>query len=97
MCRRLCHLEKEIGELKVAVYKDAKIAKLEDEIAELKSNRYADRLFGIAEGQLCRKVDGKLLLPVNELAQTYRNEERVLSSHPHLVEVEKRHCCGEAA
>ena len=98
MCRRLCVLEKEIGELKIAVRKDEEIATLKDIIAVLKSERYTDGKFGIAEAQLCRKVDGRLLLPVDELAQTYRNEERVLTSRPHKIEaVVERPChpCGE--
>jgi len=92
MCRRLDHLERELAFLKGKESQEPIIGQLSREVGDLRA------LVGDLRTDLkiCRKVDGQVLLPVNELAQTYRNEERVISSHPHVIEEieRKRHDCG---
>jgi len=80
--RRFGCLEAEVAGIKVAVAKDAQIAKLEDTIAELRMKGYVDH-------NMCGVVKGHPYLNPNQIADPYMGEKPVIATkRPEPIHVE---------
>jgi hypothetical protein len=95
MCHRICNLEKELAYMKGKESQDPIIGMLSRENVELRAIIGDLR----TDMKLRLKPDGEVMLRPSHLAQSFRDEPRVLSSHPPLVEVERHRreqgCPGE--
>jgi len=96
MCRRLTAVEIRLAYLEGKESQEGTIGRMAAEIAELRARNGDLR----TDLKLCRKPDGEVMLRPSHLAQSFRDEPRVLSSHPPLVEVERHRrehggCGGE--
>jgi hypothetical protein len=98
MCRfanRIERLEKEVAYWKGVESQEPIIGRMAGEIAELRARNGDLR----TDLKLCRKPDGEVMLRPSHLAQSFRDEPRVLTSHPPLVEIERHrqreNCCDE--